>query len=79
MMSVSGLTSQMELKMKEICAGTKTRNDVVHESLEQYREVFIKTSQQIDVLKAVSRCIPHALYRMGLDIAPTVLQEVHLQ
>ena len=40
--------------MKEICAGTKSRNDVVHESLEQYREVFVRTSQQIHVLKAVS-------------------------
>lgn len=44
----------MELKMKAICAGTKTRNQVVQESLEQYREVFVKTSQQIDVLKNVS-------------------------
>ncbi len=40
--------------MKAICAGTASRNDVVHESLNQYREVFVKTMQQIDVLKAVS-------------------------
>ena len=40
--------------MKDICAGTRTRSEVVHESLEQYREVFIRTSQQIDVLRAVS-------------------------
>jgi DNA topoisomerase-3 len=40
--------------MKEICVGAKTKNDVVHESVEQYREVFIKASQQIDVLKSVS-------------------------
>lgn len=39
--------------MRAICAGTTTRNDVVHQSLEQYREVFVKTTQQIDVLKAV--------------------------
>ena len=43
----------MELKMKDICEGRKTRNDVVQESLDQYREVFTRTSQQIDVLKAV--------------------------
>lgn len=43
----------MELKMKEICGGRKTKNDVVHESLEQYREVFVKTTQQIEVLKEV--------------------------
>lgn len=47
------LRKEMELKMKEICAGTKSRNDFVHETLEQYREVFVKTQQQIDVLKAV--------------------------
>lgn len=44
----------MELQMKAICAGTTNRNDVVHESLEKYREVYIRTVQQIDVLKAVS-------------------------
>ena len=48
----------MELRMKEICAGTKSRSDVVQESLEQYREVFIRTSQQIHVLKAVSETSP---------------------
>ncbi len=49
------LRKEMELKMKEICAGTKSRNDFVHETLEQYREVFVKTQQQMDVLKAVCR------------------------
>ncbi|KAI9679814.1 MAG: DNA topoisomerase [Caeruleum heppii] len=49
------LRKEMELKMKEICAGTKSRNDVVHESLEQYREVFVTASQQIDVLKSACR------------------------
>ncbi|KAI9703604.1 MAG: DNA topoisomerase [Candelina mexicana] len=49
------LRKEMELKMKEICAGVKTRNDVVQESLEQYREVFVKTSQQIEVLKEACR------------------------
>ncbi|KAI9816446.1 MAG: DNA topoisomerase [Pycnora praestabilis] len=46
------LRKEMEFKMKEICAGRKSRTEVVHESLEQYREVFVKTSQQIEVLKA---------------------------
>lgn len=49
------LRKEMELKMREICAGTKTKRDVVHESLEQYREVFVKTQQQIGVLKAACR------------------------
>lgn len=45
------LRKEMELKMKAICEGTKTKTEVVQESLEQYREVFSKTQQEIDVLK----------------------------
>ena len=48
------LRKEMEVKMKEICAGTKSRNDFVHETLEQYREVFVRTQQQVAVLRAVS-------------------------
>lgn len=44
----------MELQMKAICAGTTSRNDVVQQNLEQYRAVFVRTTQQINVLKAVS-------------------------
>ncbi|KAI9822017.1 MAG: DNA topoisomerase [Thelocarpon impressellum] len=58
------LRKEMELKMKEICAGTKSRNDVVHESLEQYREVFVRTSQQIDVLKATLKVIAKIASRL---------------
>ena len=46
---------QMELQMKAICDGTRTRNDVVHSNIEQYREVYVRVVQQIDVLKTVSR------------------------
>lgn len=52
----------MEIKLKEICAGARNKNEVIHETLEQYREVFVRTSQQIEVLKAVRSvlCIlPH--------------------
>ena len=48
------LRKEMEIKMKEICAGTKSRHDFVHETLEQYREAFVKTQQQVEVLRAVS-------------------------
>ncbi|KAL6713422.1 DNA topoisomerase [Lecanora helva] len=47
------LRKEMEIKMKEICTGRKSRNDMVHETLKQYREVFIRTRQQVEVLKAV--------------------------
>ncbi len=45
------LRKEMELKMKAICEGRKTRTQVVQESLEQYREVFVKTQREINVLK----------------------------
>jgi hypothetical protein len=44
----------MEVQMKAICEGRSTRNDVVHQNLEQYRAVFNRTTQQINVLKDVS-------------------------
>ncbi|OQV09134.1 hypothetical protein CLAIMM_13297 [Cladophialophora immunda] len=46
------LRKEMELKMKAICEGRKSRTEVVQESLEQYREVFVKTQREIQVLKA---------------------------
>ncbi|KAL9094487.1 MAG: hypothetical protein Q9165_003337 [Trypethelium subeluteriae] len=49
------LRKEMELKLKAICAGTATKNDVVHESLEQYRAVYARTSQQMGMLKAAVR------------------------
>lgn len=48
------LTSkQMEIKMKAICDGQSTKMQVVHESLNMYREVFVRTTQQMDVLRTV--------------------------
>ena len=74
------MTTQMELKMKEICAGTKSRQDVVHESLQQYREVFVRTSQQMHILKDVSARLPPTL-RAQTDpvIGSSGLSEIHLQ
>lgn len=48
------LHKEMELKLKDICAGRRSRNDMVHETLEQYRDAFVRTQQQAEVLKAVS-------------------------
>ncbi|KAI9715325.1 MAG: DNA topoisomerase [Chrysothrix sp. TS-e1954] len=42
---------QMEQQMRAICAGTTNRNEVVQISLEKYREVFIRSAQQVGVLK----------------------------
>ncbi|KAF2275455.1 DNA topoisomerase III [Westerdykella ornata] len=52
------LRKEMEVQMKAICEGRSTRNDVVQQNLEQYRAVFVRTTQQINVLKAVSTVIP---------------------
>ncbi|KAL8719160.1 MAG: hypothetical protein Q9225_003800 [Loekoesia sp. 1 TL-2023] len=49
------LRKEMEIKMKEICAGSKSRNDFVQETLEQYRDVFVRTQQQVELLKAACR------------------------
>lgn len=45
------LRKEMELQMKAICEGRTTKNDVVQMNLEKYREVFVRTVQQMDVLK----------------------------
>jgi DNA topoisomerase-3 len=45
---------QMELKMKAICEGRKTRGEVVHETIEQYRDVYMRTQRQLGMLRAVS-------------------------
>jgi hypothetical protein len=39
--------------MKDICEGRRTKNDVVHESIEMYREVFMKANREVNVLIAV--------------------------
>ncbi|OAX81090.1 hypothetical protein ACJ72_04572 [Emergomyces africanus] len=49
------LRKEMELRMREICAGTKSKTEVVNESLQMYREVFVHTQQRIGVLKAACR------------------------
>ncbi len=49
------LRKEMEIKMKEICAGTKSRTELVQETLEQYRAVFARSQQQVAVLRAACR------------------------
>jgi DNA topoisomerase-3 len=41
----------MEVELKAICQGTRSRHDVVQTSLEQYREVYVKTLQGMGVIK----------------------------
>jgi DNA topoisomerase-3 len=63
----------MEVQMKAICEGRTTRHDVVQQNLEQYRAVFNRTAQQINVLKTVSQycsalvCVVASLMCEGLQ------------
>ncbi|KAF9886074.1 DNA topoisomerase [Aspergillus nanangensis] len=49
------LRKEMENHMRQICAGSKTRQQVVEESLDKYREVFIHTQRRINILKDACR------------------------
>lgn len=49
------LRKEMELRMREICAGMKSREEVVAESLEMYYEVFVQTQRRIEMLKDACR------------------------
>lgn len=48
------LRKEMELKMKAICEGRISKEVFLRENLQQYRAVFNQSSEQLDVLKAVS-------------------------
>jgi DNA topoisomerase III len=45
------LRKEMEVKMKAICAGSKNKRDVVHEVIEQYREVYTLAALNVSSLK----------------------------
>lgn len=48
----------MELKMKAICEGRKTPQEVIRETIEQYRAVYVRTQRHLNVLHAVSLTPP---------------------
>lgn len=49
------LRKDMELKMKAICEGRKTKDEVVNETIEQYREVYMLTQRRLDMLRTSVR------------------------
>ncbi|KAI1384579.1 prokaryotic type I DNA topoisomerase [Hypoxylon trugodes] len=49
------LRKEMELKMKAICEGLTTKEDVLNESIQQYRQVYLQSKQKLTVLKAACR------------------------
>lgn len=60
--------------MKAICDGQMTKVQVVNESIEMYRDVYMRSVQRLDVLKAVS-----GLFDLGADadIVKAVRKYVH--
>jgi DNA topoisomerase-3 len=48
------LRKEMELSMRAICEGRKSRQSVLRESLRQYKAVFLESKERANVLKAVS-------------------------
>ncbi|TGZ83263.1 DNA topoisomerase III [Ascodesmis nigricans] len=48
------LRKEMEEKMKKICEGQMERHDVVHSTIEQYREMFLRAKQQSRLLKDIT-------------------------
>jgi hypothetical protein len=59
----------MEAKMKDICEGRRTKNDVVQESLVMYREVFMKANREVNVLVEVYLLESHLI--SGMSAIPT--------
>lgn len=57
------LRKEMELKMKAICEGRLTQDEFLRQNIRQYRAVFDQSTEQLDVLKAVSGLI----FWMGSD------------
>ncbi|KAI1097527.1 prokaryotic type I DNA topoisomerase [Jackrogersella minutella] len=49
------LRKEMELKMKGICEGRTTKEAVLNESIQQYRQVYMQSQQKLTVLKAACR------------------------
>ncbi|KAF3490485.1 DNA topoisomerase [Arthroderma uncinatum] len=57
------LRKEMELRMGDICAGTKTKAEIVTQNVRMYREVFTHTQRRIDLLKVACR---KYVYEVGI-------------
>ncbi|KAF3897584.1 DNA topoisomerase [Trichophyton interdigitale] len=49
------LRKEMELRMGDICSGTKTKAEVVRQNVDMYSEVFTHTQRRIELLKVACR------------------------
>jgi DNA topoisomerase-3 len=48
------LRKEMEEKLKEICQGTLTKDNMLAQCLDQYRQMFVRSTSSVNVLKNVS-------------------------
>ena len=51
-----GFATQTEHRMVDICQGQKNKRQVLDESNEKYKEMFVKTRLEFQKLIAVSMC-----------------------
>ena len=49
------LRKELEIRLKQVCEGTRTKEEVVREEVAQYKRVFGQTQERIDVLKGACR------------------------
>lgn len=49
------LRKELEIRLKQVCEGTKTKEEVVREEVAQYKRVFRQTEERIEVLKGACR------------------------
>ncbi|KAM5479967.1 DNA topoisomerase [Microsporum audouinii] len=49
------LRKEMELRMRDICSGTRTKTEIVDQNVQMYREVFTHTQRRIELLKIACR------------------------
>ncbi|KAM3419262.1 DNA topoisomerase [Cercospora zeina] len=65
------LRKQMEAKLKDICENRITKNDMVHEMLEQYRATYVRTREGMHLLRASVRKYVQAIVRLDDDDSAT--------
>ena len=54
--------------MVQVCQGTKTKNDMVVEAVEQYKEMFVKAKRDFEKVVAVrSVQFTHVFAKLGPD------------
>ena len=53
--------------MVQVCEGVKTKNDMLMESIGQYKEVFIRAKREFD--KVVTVCLEVNDLQVGLNIS----------